>query len=448
MKLNKLTAICPLDGRYRKEVKELEEYFSEQALIKYRLKIEVLYLIKLAEVGVMRKFKLKEKQMLINFYESFNLRNAKRVKQIEKAINHDVKAVEYFVKEKLGKTSLKDIKEMVHWGLTSEDVNNLAYGLMIKDSLERVYLPSLRELLKKINKLVAKYKSIAMLGRTHGQPASPTTMGKELAVFSYRLKKQVKLLPQLEGKLNGAVGNYNAQVAALAQINWIKFSKEFIKDLGLKPSLVTTQVEGGDSWAELFQVMVRINNILVDFNRDMWLYVSLDYLKQKPVKKEVGSSTMPHKINPIDFENSEGNLGMANSILNHLANKLPVSRLQRDLSGSTVCRNIGLGLGYSLMAFKSCLRGLKKIEVNRKVIKTDLERHPEVITEAIQVILRREAVRIPYEKLKKLTRGKKMTLESLHEFIDTLEVSDKVKKKLKRLKPGKYLGLAKRLTGI
>jgi adenylosuccinate lyase len=442
MKLNKLTAICPLDGRYRKEVRELEEYFSEQALIKYRLKIEVLYLIKLAEVGVMRQLKLREKKALKSLFENFNLAGAKRVKRIERRIKHDVKAVEYFIKEKLSRTSLKDIKEMVHWGLTSEDINNLAYSLMMTEALKMVYLPDLKKLIKEMKQLVKKHQKVVMLARTHGQPASPTTLGKEINVFVYRLDKQIKLLPQLSGKLNGAVGNYNAHVVGFSKVDWLKFSKDFIKDLGLKPSLVTTQVEGGDSWAELFQLMMRINNILKDFNQDMWLYISQGYLKQKINKKEVGSSTMPHKVNPIDFENSEGNLELAQGILGVLSNQLTVSRLQRDLSSSTISRNIGLGFSYSLLAIRSSLKGVKKIEVDKQVIKEDLEKHPEVITEGIQTILRREGMDVPYEELKKLTRGKRVTLKGIHEFIDKLKVSQKVKNELKQITPENYIGLA------
>jgi len=448
MKLNLLTAISPIDGRYREKTEELDLYFSEFGLIRYRVKIEVLYLIELAKVGVVRKLTKQEKDFLISIFGKFGLDDAQRVKTIEKEINHDVKAVEYFVKEKINKTSLKDLSEFVHFGLTSEDITNLAYSLIIRDCLQEVYLPTLGLLIKKMSQLAHQHKSVAILARTHGQPASPTTMGKEIAVFVHRLKNQLKSLPQLTGKLNGAVGNYNAHLIAFPRINWLKFSKDFVKSLGLKPNLVTTQIENHDVWAQLFQGMIRINNILIDFDQDIWTYISLDYLKQKSLKKEVGSSTMPHKINPIDFENSEGNLGMANSLLSHLANKLPISRLQRDLSDSTVCRNIGVAFGHALLGFKSTSKGLGKVEVNQKVISQDLENHPEVIAEAIQVILRREGVKMPYEALKKLTRGKKITLSHLHQFIDQMEISDKIKKELKKITPENYIGLAEELTKI
>lgn len=448
MKFEPLTAISPIDGRYRPKTMELSNYFSEFALIKYRVKIEVLYLIELSKVKVVRKLSVKEKKLLTSLFENFTLGEAGRVKAIEKKINHDVKSVEYFVKEKITKSSLKDLNEFVHFALTSEDVTNLAYSLMIKDCLNEIYFPTLDNLIRQINLLVKRYKNIPMLARTHGQPASPTTLGKEFGVFVYRLKRQTKTFPKLTGKLNGAVGNYNAHQIAYPKVNWIKFSQEFINGIGLQPNLVTTQIENHDCWAELFQVMVRVNNILIDFNRDMWTYISLDYLKQKPKKGEVGSSTMPHKVNPIDFENSEGNLGIANSIFNHLANELPISRLQRDLTDSTVERNIGVAFAHTLLALKSTLKGLGKIELNHEVIKTDLENHPEVVAEAIQVILRREGVKMPYEELKKLTRGKKVTLKNLHQFIDRLKVSARVKKELKQITPENYVGLAKKLTKI
>lgn len=448
MNLNSLTAISPLDGRYREKIKELDLYFSEFALIKYRVQVEVLYLIELAKIGVVRKLNQEEKDFLVSLFVKFRLNDARKIRKIEKIINHDVKAVEYFTREKINKTSLADVQEFVHFALTSEDINNLAYSLVIKDCLKEVYLPTLKGLIRELSKLANKYKSVAMLGRTHGQPASPTTMGKELAVFAYRLKNQVKSFPQLTGKLNGAVGNYNAHFVAFSKIDWIKFSQNFIESLGLEPNLITTQIENHDRWAQLFQAIVRINNILIDFDQDVWVYIAFDYLKQKAVKKEVGSSTMPHKVNPIDFENSEGNLGVANIILNHLANKLTISRLQRDLSDSTVSRNIGLGFGYSLLAFKSTLKGLKKIEVNQKVIKHDLKSHPEVVSEAIQTILKREGVKTPYEVLKELIRGKKVTLDQFHQFIDQLKVSVKVKKELKKLKPENYFGLAEELIKV
>lgn len=448
MKLDSLTAISPIDGRYRNKLEDLGLYLSELALIKYRVKIEALYLIELAKIGIIRRLGKKEKDFLVLLFENFKLVDAQRVKKIEKEINHDVKAVEYFIKQKISKTSLKDIKEFVHFALTSEDITNLAYSLMIKDFLQDIYFPTLKTLIKQISKLAGKYKNIAMLSRTHGQPASPTTMGKEWAVFAYRLKNQIKSFPKITGKLNGAVGNYNAHLIAFPKINWLKFSQKFIKNLGLEPSSITTQIENHDCRAEVFQTMVRVNNILIDLDQDIWIYISFDYLKQKTLEKEVGSSTMPHKINPIDFENSEGNLGVANSILNHLANKLPISRLQRDLSDSTACRNIGIGFAHTLLAFKNSLKGLSKIEINKRVIAQDLKNHSEVIAEAIQIILRREGAEMPYEKLKKLTRGKKVGLKDFHQFIDGLKISDKVKEELKKIRPDNYIGLAKRLTSL
>lgn len=446
MKFDSLMSISPIDGRYREKLEELSGYFSEFALIKYRVKVEVLYLLELAEIKLIRKLDKKEKTFLISVFENFSLNDAKKVKKIEKIINHDVKAVEYFIKKKNSKTSLKDINEFVHFALTSEDVTNLAYSLMLGDCLQKIYFPNLDQIIKQVDKLAVKYGRAVMLGRTHGQSASATTMGKELAVFSHRLKNQVKTFPRLTGKLNGAVGNYNAHFVAFPRIDWLKFSRDFVEGLDLKPNLITTQIENHDCWAQLFQTMVRVNNVLLDFSKDIWIYISFDYLKQKTTVQEVGSSTMPHKINPIDFENSEGNLGIANGILCHLANKLPISRLQRDLSDSTVCRNFGVAFGHTLLAFKSFLKGLSKISLNQKKIAQDLKDHPEVISEAIQVVLRREGIKMPYEELKKLTRGKKITLADIYKFIDGLSISAVLKQELKKIKPENYFGLADKLA--
>lgn len=448
MKLNSLTAISPIDGRYREKLEELSLYFSEFALIKYRVKVEILYLINLSKFGIIRKLSKKEKAFLISIFEKFKISDGEKVKKIEKKINHDVKAVEYFIKEKIKKTSLEDTKEFVHFALTSEDVTNLASSLALQDFLQKEYFLNLNKLVKKISQLAKKYKSTAMLARTHGQPASPTTMGKELAVFVYRLKKQIASFPKLTGKLNGAVGNYNAHLTSFPKVNWINFSQNFIKSLGLVPNLITTQIENHDCWAQIFHAAVRVNNILLDCNRDIWSYISFDYLKQKTIKEEVGSSTMPHKVNPIDFENSEGNAGLANSILSHLACKLPISRLQRDLSDSTASRNIGTAFAHCLLAFKSTLKGLGRIEINQKKIEQDLKNHPQVIAEAIQIILRREKVKMPYEALKKITRGRKITLNDFHCFIDNLDISDKTKKELKKIRPENYIGLAEELVGV
>ncbi|OGM12103.1 adenylosuccinate lyase [Candidatus Woesebacteria bacterium RBG_16_34_12] len=440
-----LYAISPVDGRYRGNLEELLDYFSEYALIKYRIKVEVLYLIELSEIRVIRKLSAKEKKFLLSIFQDFTLYDARRVKIIEKEINHDLKAVEYLIKEKISRTSLKDISEFVHFGLTSWDINNIAFSLMIKDCLEKSYFATLKSLIKEIESLAKKYKNLSMLSRTHGQPASPTTLGKEFAIFASRLEKQIQTFPQLTGKLNGAVGNYNAHLVAFPKVDWIKFSNNFVESLGLKPNLITTQIEDYDTFAQTFQTMVRVNNILIDFNRDIWTYISLDYLKQKVNEGEVGSSTMPHKVNPIDFENSEGNLGIANSLLNHFANKLPISRLQRDLTDSTVTRTFGVAFGHSILAFNNTLKGLSKIEANYKVIKTDLNSHPEILAEAIQSVLRREGAKMPYEELKELTRGKKVTLEHLHKFIEKLKVKESVKKELKGITPENYIGLAKKL---
>ncbi|MBU0979108.1 MAG: adenylosuccinate lyase [Patescibacteria group bacterium] len=448
MNLNSLTAISPIDGRYRHELIGLSEYFSEWALIKYRIKVEVLYLIALSSTGVIRKLTAHQKKLLLDLVENFDVEDAKRVKQIEQKTNHDVKSVEYWIKEKLTKTPLVDLKEFVHFGLTSEDINNLAYDLMIVQALDREYLPELNQLLSVLGQMAKKYRSLPMMARTHGQPASPTTMGKELAVFYDRLKTQLELMPTLTGKLNGAVGNYNAHQLAFPKVNWLKFSQDFVGSLGLKPNLVTTQIEPHDVLAELFQVMTRINTILIGLDRDVWGYISLGYFKQSQKVGEVGSSTMPHKVNPINFESSEGNLGLANAILDHMANKLPISRFQRDLSDSTVLRNIGVAVGHSMLAYKSTRRGLGKLEINQSVMARDLDSHPELLAEAIQVVLRREGVNMPYETLKDLTRGKEISLADLHSFIDRFNISAKVKLELQQLTPAKYVGLASKIVSL
>ena len=445
--MRSLTNISPIDGRYYSKTKILSKYFSEYTLIKYRIKIEVLYLIELSKIKVIRSIKLKEKTILNDLWKKFSIVDAKKVKEIEKQINHDVKAIEYYIIEKISQTSLKDLNSFVHFGITSEDTNNLAYVLMIKDSLDSVYFPKLNRFCKVINSLAIKHKSAAMISRTHGQPASPTTMGKELAVFVYRIKKQKKTFPKkLSGKLAGAVGNFNAHVAAYPKIDWIKFSNKFAKSLGLEPWLIVTQIEPHDRWAELFHSMVRINNIFLDFCQDIWFYIALDYLAQIPKKEEVGSSTMPHKINPIDFENAEGNLGVANALLNHFAEKLSISRLQRDLSDSTVMRNIGVSFTHILIAFGSLEKGLTKISLNEKKLKADLNGNLQILAEPIQTILRRENYPEAYEELKQLTRGKKITQKKLKLFIDKLKLSAKVKQELKTLKVEKYTGLAEKLT--
>ena len=447
-------AINPLDGRYFDKTRTLVPYFSEEALMRYRVQVECEYLIALSEKKIFRKFTSNEIKTIRNLYENFNVNSYKKIKKIEAATNHDVKAVEYFIKEKLSKTSLKNSTEWVHFALTSEDTNNLAYALILSDSLEKVMIPSLKEIVFNLNKLAQKYKSLPMLARTHGQPASPTTFGKEMKVFAQRLDRALNHLfgQKILAKLNGATGNFNAHAVAYPNINWPEFSQKFIESfnktrtLKLEPNLYTTQIELHDSYIEIFDRLKRINNMLIDFNQDMWRYISDGWVGQIPKKGETGSSTMPHKINPIDFENSEGNLGLANALFEFFARKLPISRLQRDLSDSTVERAFGTAFGHSYLAYISLLKGLSKISVNEIKIKEDLIAHPEVITEAIQTILRREGVAMPYEKLKDLTRGKQVTLEDIHNFINSLTINDKIKKELLKITPENYIGLASKLA--
>jgi adenylosuccinate lyase len=460
-----LNSISPIDGRYNKYTKALAEYFSEAASMKYKILMECEYLIMLSETsGVgMRKFSIKEKILIRNIYEKFTLKDAQIIAHIElegykniKATNHDFKAIEYYIKEKLESTSLKNVSEFVHFGLTSEDASNIAYVLMIGESLEHVYFPALEDIVKKIGKLVKENKNIPMLARTHGQPASPTTFGKEFKNFKERLKRHSDILKnvRMSAKLNGATGNYNALAVAYSKIDWINFSKKFITQIGklrgvpLEVNLYTTQIESHDSLVELFDIMRRVNSIIINFNQDMWRYISDGWIEQKPKEGEVGSSTMPHKINPWFLENSEGNLGIANALFEFFARKLPISRLQRDLSDSTVLRNIGTAFAHSLIGFQYLNNQLGRIVVNKKKALEDLNDHPEVITEAIQTILRREGVTMPYEKLKDLTRGKDITLEDIHKFINALEISAKVKKELLKITPENYTGLASKLAGM
>lgn len=457
--MNSLTNISPVDGRYCQKTKELSAYFSEYALIKYRIKTEIGYLISLCETkGInFRKLTSAEKKILLTFSD-ITLKDAKIVKQIETkgfknipATNHDVKAVEYFIKEKL-----KGFANLVHFALTSEDINNISYGLMLSDALADITLPKLELLMQTLKKLALKNANAPLLAKTHGQAAVPTTFGKEFAVFYSRLKRQVRQLrdTKILVKLNGAVGNYNAHIAAFPKIDWIKFTQNFIKTLNknqkikLESNLITTQIEPHDNLAEIFDNLRRINTILIDFSKDVWHYISRHLLVQKPVEWEVGSSTMPQKINPIDFENAEGNLGLANALFEFFSRKLPISRMQRDLSDSTVSRNIGVSLGYSLIAYKSLSKGLSKIEINTKKAKEEILSYPQIIAEGLQTILRREHCPMPYEKLKKLTRGRKITMQDLHRFIDSLKVSGRVKTELKKLTPLNYLGLAERIAKL
>ncbi|MFA6273810.1 MAG: adenylosuccinate lyase [Candidatus Paceibacterota bacterium] len=447
-----IQAINPLDGRYYEKTRTLAPYFSEQALMKYRVMMEVEYLIALSLLGKtkLKKFNTSEIINLRALYEKFNEASYQKIKTIEKTTNHDVKAVEYFIKEKLTKSygGNSSVKEWVHFAITSEDTNNIAYALILSDSLEKVMIPEIKKIISELNNLAKKYKNLPMLARTHGQPASPTTFGKEMKVFTSRLEKQLNNLKniKIQAKLNGASGNYNAHIAAYPNVNWPEFSKKFILNFGLEPNLITTQIEPHDSYVEIFDNLKRINSILLDFNQDMWRYISDNWITQKTKTGEIGSSTMPHKINPIDFENSEGNLGLANALFEFFGRKLPISRLQRDLSDSTVERTFGTAFGHSYLAYASLLKGLSKISVNEVKIKEDLMAHPEVIAEAIQTILRRENYPIPYEALKELTRGKEITMQDFSNFIDTLKISPKLKTELKKITPLNYTGFASKLV--
>jgi len=455
--MNGLEAISPIDGRYLKQVEPLISIFSEKGLISSRLRVEGEYLISLSEhsqVGV-REFSEEEKN-LIRKLCNLSVEEASDIKEIERKTNHDVKAVEYFMKKRLKDTSLKDSLEWIHFALTSEDVNNISYGLMLSDGIGNVLLPVLEELYGDLETLSQKYKNLPMLARTHGQPASPTTFGKEFKVFSSRIKRQLDQLSRFEilVKINGASGNYNAHNVAYPQIDWIKFTRDFIdrfngdRKIKLKPNFVTTQIEPHDAYAELFDNLRRLNNIVIDFDQDMWRYISDEWISQKPVESEVGSSAMPHKVNPIDFENSEGNLGIANALFGYFSTKLPISRLQRDLSDSTVERNFGVALAHSLIGYKSALKGLRKTTINESKVSEELENHPEIISEAIQTILRREGIEMPYEQLKGLTRGRKVTMDDFKLFVEQLNISDEIKEELRQINPKKYIGIADRLVDL
>lgn len=452
---DQLTNISPIDGRYRAKIDALSEYFSEMALMRYRLRVEVewfLFLcndLKLEGTFVLNTAQIKQ---LRSIYEAFDLEAAQLIKKIEQQINHDVKAVEYFLKEKLqnsvGNVNLSSLCEFIHFGCTSEDINNLAYALMLNDVLKDEILPVLNHLRNDVLQMAQRYKNVAMVARTHGQMASPTTMGKELINIVARLDRQKTKLEQMKflGKINGAVGNYNAHSLAYPNVDWLEASKKFVQRLGFEPNLYTTQIEPHDGMAEFFDNLRRINTILIGFNRDIWTYISLGYFQQKPKSDEVGSSTMPHKINPIDFENSEGNLGLANALFHHFSEKLPVSRLQRDLTDSTVLRNVGPAIAYCLLAYKNCIQGLQKLELNKKNIQDDLNEAWELLAEPVQTVMRKHHIEKSYEKLKTLTRGKKMTQKILHQFIDTLKIPASEKKRLKLLTPYAYIGLAVELV--
>ena len=445
MNKNSINAISPIDGRYSTQTHYLSEFFSEKALIKFRLKVEVEYFIKLTEIGInqLSDWNKKNNPTLRNIYDNFNDSHANEIKEIEKTTNHDVKAVEYFLKNKFKSLGFEKYSEFIHFGLTSQDINNTAIPLSLKEYFNSYY-DLLENLLKHLKDKSLEYKDITILARTHGQPASPTKLGKEFNVFIVRVEEQLKYLKNIpfSAKFGGATGNFNAHHLAYPEIDWKKFAESFVKNMGLSLSFPTTQIEHYDNLAAIFDNIKRINSIIIDFNQDMWLYISMDYFKQKIKKDEIGSSAMPHKVNPIDFENSEGNLGIANSIFNHLSSKLPISRLQRDLTDSTVLRNIGVPIAHTIIGINSTIKGINKILLNKNKIDEDLENNWIVISEAIQTVLRREGYPKPYEALKKLTRkNEKIDKITFSNFINSLEISEKVKKELMKISPFNYTGI-------
>ncbi|MDT0651541.1 adenylosuccinate lyase [Autumnicola edwardsiae] len=442
-----LTAISPIDGRYNAKTRELSAYFSEEALIKYRVKVEVEYFIALCELPLPQLKSVDSSifPKLRALYENFTTQDAQAIKDIEKVTNHDVKAVEYFLKEEFNKLGLEDSKEFIHFGLTSQDINNTAIPLSIKDAISATYIPCVTEVQQKLTQLAQDWSAVPLLARTHGQPASPTRLGKEIEVYITRLEAQLDMLNSVPhaAKFGGATGNYNAHKVAYPNVDWKEFGSGFVKEkLGLHHSFPTTQIEHYDHMAALFDALKRINTILLDLDRDIWTYVSMDYFKQKIKKGEIGSSAMPHKVNPIDFENSEGNLGIANAIFEHLSSKLPVSRLQRDLTDSTVLRNVGVPIGHTLIAFKSTLKGLNKLLLNEEKLDADLENNWAVVAEALQTILRREGYKNPYEALKGLTRtNERINKKSIADFIETLDVAEDIKKEMRAITPQNYTGI-------
>jgi len=448
MNLSSLTAISPLDGRYGDKTNELKPIFSEFGLMRFRVQVEIRWLQALAvqnDIEEVPALTDDANALLNDITENFSESDALRIKEIESTTNHDVKAVEYFIKEKIaGNEELEKISEFIHFACTSEDINNLSHALMLKESHDSVMRPALMDIINAITVLTVKYADQAMLARTHGQTASPTTLGKEMGVFAHRLNRQLTQLDEIDfiGKVNGAVGNFNAHLSAYPDVDWPTLSKSFVENLGLQWNPHTTQIESHDYMAEYFQAMSRFNTILVDFCRDIWGYISLGYFKQKTIAGEIGSSTMPHKVNPIDFENAEGNLGLANCLLNHLAEKLPVSRWQRDLTDSTTIRNNGTGIAYALLAYKSCLKGISKLETNPDVMADDLDNAWEVLAEPIQTVMRRYGIEKSYEKLKELTRGQSINAELLHNFINSLDIPATEKDRLLKLTPATYIGNA------
>ncbi|MGH1431272.1 MAG: adenylosuccinate lyase [Neptuniibacter sp.] len=447
MELSALTAVSPVDGRYGSKTADLRDVFSEYGLIRFRVEVEVRWLQKLAahpEITEVPPLSAEANSLLNSIVDNFGPEDAQAVKNIERTTNHDVKAVEYFIKDKFkDNAELMAINEFVHFACTSEDINNLSHGLMLKNGLA-VVLPQMQQVTDEIAQMGREFAAQPMLSRTHGQTASPTTVGKEMANVAYRMQRQIKQLESVDllGKINGAVGNYNAHISAYPDVDWEANAKDFIESLGLNWNPYTTQIEPHDYIAELFDTVCRFNTILIDFDRDVWGYISQAYFKQKTIAGEVGSSTMPHKVNPIDFENSEGNLGIANAIMGHLAQKLPISRWQRDLTDSTVLRNMGVGFGYSMIAYQSSLKGISKLELNPTQLDSDLENAWEVLAEPIQTVMRRYAIEEPYEKLKALTRGQDMNKETIMAFVDTLDMPEEAKRALKELTPHSYIGNA------
>lgn len=450
--MNSILALSPLDGRYHQACQDLAPIASEYGLMYYRLIVEIRWLQALSNEPAIKEvppFSSEANDMLNQMITQFSMEDAQRIKAIETTTNHDVKALEYFIKEKMSfLPELKKVQEFVHFSCTSEDINNLAYALMLTEIRQRILVPHLKQALLDLTTFARTYAGMPMLSRTHGQSATPTTIGKEIANVAYRLKRQITQLTQVEilGKINGAVGNFNAHLTAYPDVAWDKLSQQFVESLGLTWLPFTTQIEPHDAMAEYFHCLMRTDTLLIDFCRDVWGYISLGYFKQKLVANEVGSSTMPHKVNPIDFENAEGNLGIANALLSHFSQKLPISRWQRDLSDSTVLRNIGVAIGHVLIGLKALQKGFKKLEVNYDALKADLDNNWEVLGEALQTVMRRYNVAEPYEKLKALTRGKKVDAKALAEFIDTLSVPEEVKRSLKQLTPSTYIGMAEDLV--
>lgn len=448
MQLSALTAVSPIDGRYAEKTAELRSIFSEFGLLKYRVQVEVRWLQKLAATNQIEQvpaFSVEANTLLDNIVAKFDESHASRIKEIERTTNHDVKAVEYFLKEQVAQhAELNAVNEFIHFACTSEDINNMSHALMLKEARDSVILPYCDKLISELKRLAKEYQRIPMMARTHGQPASPTTMGKEMANVMYRLQRQRDQIANvtLLGKVNGAVGNYNAHISAYPNVDWANFADEFVSSLGVTLNPFTTQIEPHDYIAELFDAMARFNTILIDFNRDVWGYIALGHFKQRTIAGEIGSSTMPHKVNPIDFENSEGNLGLANALFGHLATKLPVSRWQRDLTDSTVLRNLGVGVGYAIIAYQATLKGISKLQVNEQSLLDELNNNWELLAEPIQTVMRRYGIEKPYEKLKDLTRGKKVNQQIMAEFIDGLDLPDEAKEQLKALSPANYIGQA------